>query len=275
MYTIYFSGVLRQLPDVAIHETVLDSGETFGLHNHDFYEIFYIAQGKVIHNLNDVSTIMEKGEFHFIYPDDAHGFIEISEEPSLIVNYSFTEEFLAEMLSRSYAERFVRKGKFSPSEMTQAEETLSMLTRVEISPRNDLNQKQALLQSFMQRILISRALEESNQEMNIPPWLKETVDALKNPEVMQEGIKGMVEFCGFTQEHLTRQLKKYYGRTPSQIVNTYRINSAKRLLSATKLSVLDISMQVGFENVSYFNRVFMDQTGLSPKAYRKQIYNLI
>ena len=48
-----------------------------------------------------------------------------------------------------------------------------------------------------------------------------------------------------------------------------RINKAKELLRNTNMDILDISSAVGFENQSYFTKIFRTHTGLTPRQYRQ------
>ena len=57
--------------------------------------------------------------------------------------------------------------------------------------------------------------------------------------------------------------------TPINYLNQYRLEYAKRLLLATSDSVISIAMNTGFENTSYFCRVFKRRYGNSPNKYRK------
>lgn len=68
-------------------------------------------------------------------------------------------------------------------------------------------------------------------------------------------------FCTFFKENL--------GRTLMQHINLLRIERASRLLRETDLSVLEISLNVGFENFSYFIKRFRAVYGCTPTDYRK------
>ncbi|HIU76306.1 MAG TPA: PocR ligand-binding domain-containing protein [Candidatus Pelethocola excrementipullorum] len=62
--------------------------------------------------------------------------------------------------------------------------------------------------------------------------------------------------------------KQCCGSSFKDYLNMVRIEESKRLLSNTSYSILDIAIAVGFENQSYFSKVFKKHTGLSPKQYR-------
>ncbi|MDB5765235.1 MAG: AraC family transcriptional regulator, partial [Collimonas fungivorans] len=63
--------------------------------------------------------------------------------------------------------------------------------------------------------------------------------------------------------------RKHTGMSFVQYVNRLRINVACELLMDGDASVTDICFQVGFNNVSNFNRQFLEQKGVSPSRFRK------
>lgn len=50
-----------------------------------------------------------------------------------------------------------------------------------------------------------------------------------------------------------------------------RIQRAKRMLSESKLPVIDVAANVGIEDQSYFSRLFKKETGMTPSAFRKKM----
>ena len=60
------------------------------------------------------------------------------------------------------------------------------------------------------------------------------------------------------------------GKPPMQYLNEYRVEKACALLENTAYSVTDAALAVGFDDASYFARVFKKQTGVSPRNYRKK-----
>ncbi len=70
--------------------------------------------------------------------------------------------------------------------------------------------------------------------------------------------------------HFCRKFKKCIGLTVMNYILKTRIISAKSLLEQTSLSVTEISGRCGFSSISYFCRVFKEDTGRSPLEYRKK-----
>ena len=67
---------------------------------------------------------------------------------------------------------------------------------------------------------------------------------------------------------LSREIKRRTGRTYTELLQERRLRQAAWLLTNTKQKVADIAIAVGYENVSYFHRIFQKRYGMSPKKYR-------
>ena len=67
---------------------------------------------------------------------------------------------------------------------------------------------------------------------------------------------------------LSREIKKCTGRTYTDLVQAKRLNQAAYLLRTTAMNVIDIAMAVGYDNISYFHRIFQKKYGVTPKKYR-------
>ena len=86
----------------------------------------------------------------------------------------------------------------------------------------------------------------------------------------QISVSEMADICYYSQSHFMKFFKASMGMGFTQYLNEYRLETASRLLLATSDSVLDIAMRTGFENLSYFNRIFKRKYGIAPGQYRKR-----
>lgn len=70
--------------------------------------------------------------------------------------------------------------------------------------------------------------------------------------------------------HIARSMKRVFGCTPQSYLQRYRVDQAKKLLLSTSLSIGAIAEEVGYSHFSYFSKQFAQETGMTPRAYRKQ-----
>jgi transcriptional regulator GlxA family with amidase domain len=72
--------------------------------------------------------------------------------------------------------------------------------------------------------------------------------------------------------NFNRRFKAASGETVVKYLQQVRVEAAKKELEDGKLSFDKVSTRVGYENVSFFRRIFKQSTGLSPLAYRKKFF---
>ncbi len=82
-------------------------------------------------------------------------------------------------------------------------------------------------------------------------------------------IADISDEIGLSQSHFMKYFKNTMGTSFIDYLNEYRLTMASRLLLASDSSILDIASEVGFENLSYFNRLFKKRFGTTPSNYRK------
>lgn len=74
----------------------------------------------------------------------------------------------------------------------------------------------------------------------------------------------------YNEKYLGRLFKSKTGYTIKEYCNTSKIEKAKDLLESTQMPISEVATKSGFNNVTYFNRVFRKLTGLSPWKYRNK-----
>ena len=82
-------------------------------------------------------------------------------------------------------------------------------------------------------------------------------------------INRMSHEAGLAERTLKRRFLQATRIPPNLYVQKVRIDKAKKLLLATSLSVKAIAYEVGYENVSFFVRLFREQVGQTPAQWRK------
>ncbi|NDW19653.1 AraC family transcriptional regulator [Dysgonomonas sp. 216] len=84
-------------------------------------------------------------------------------------------------------------------------------------------------------------------------------------------IHDLAEICCLTKDHFIRLFKKEMNCTPGKYINQKKIETAQLRILIDDVSIKDIAYGLGFDNVSYFNRLFTKITGERPGKYKKKI----
>jgi len=87
-------------------------------------------------------------------------------------------------------------------------------------------------------------------------------------------VQAMIERSGLTERSFTRRFKRATGMAPMEYVHTLRLEESKHLLETTAEPVEAVAEAVGYEDASFFGRLFRRQVGLTPTQYRKRFGGL-
>lgn len=107
-----------------------------------------------------------------------------------------------------------------------------------------------------------------NENHNYDPLIQNIKSYIREQMAYNVSLKELAEVFNYNEKYLGQLFKSRCGYSIKGYCNYIRIKQAKRMLTDTKLSVSKIAQQLGFSNVTYFDRVFRYYTGISPHTYR-------
>ena len=100
--------------------------------------------------------------------------------------------------------------------------------------------------------------------------IKTVLKYIENNYMHKIMIADVAELLDFSESHFMRYFKENMGTSFIDYLKEYRLTMAARLLLVSDASILTIAEEVGFDNLSYFNRAFKEHYEMSPSKYRKQ-----
>ena len=84
----------------------------------------------------------------------------------------------------------------------------------------------------------------------------------------------MIRISGLSDRTFNRRFAAATGMSPMDYVHTLRLEEAKQMLETTDDPVEAIANQVGYEDTSYFGRLFHRKVGITPAQYRRRFGSL-
>ena len=128
-----------------------------------------------------------------------------------------------------------------------------------------LYQMLAVLLAYHEKTL-SHDNEKTTEEDSINRMLSYIARWYMN-DIRLENIARAGQVC---RSRCCALFRSYLGLSPIRFLNTYRLSISKDLLLSTDRKIVDIATQCGFQNESYFIRLFSKQYGSTPRIYRQQ-----
>ena len=239
-------------------------------HDHDFFEVFLIESGKTNHWVNGVTQTLEPGQLVFIRPRDKHAFSADRTSGCKIINVMFRVETAAHLANR-YGETI--SGKFFDARAALPEQhTLSparFARAITVAQQlQTAQQSLARIEEFLLALTNRVANATSGATVAMPKWFAAACSSAQSQDVFRQGSAGFIEAAGRSHEHVCRTCKAVLGLTPSEYINQIRIDFAAQLLRTEEQSIDDVIDACGFDNSSYFYRLFKRQYGVTPRQYR-------
>lgn len=241
-----------------------------GLHQHDYYEFTIVLTGRYYQEINGKKVLLERGDFVFI-PIGSHHQSFYDFGVTRILNMGISKAFFDKHYLPLLPAYFVASQVYALKN-----EFLSYIESVISS----LNFRHTEFNEFIEIVTFNvvnrlRHYREDRIEDDIPLWLKDAIDGMHDKSRFGENaLANMVQLSGKSQEYLTRATRRYYDKTPMQIIHDIRINFAKKQLEITNYSVTDIAFDAGYSSPSLFIKTFKKITSLTPNSYRKNLYSI-
>ena len=95
---------------------------------------------------------------------------------------------------------------------------------------------------------------------------------MAGPEQFAGGTVALARLAGRSPSHVARVAVRWYGQTPTEIVNTARMGFSARQLAETSRPIMEIALDCGLNNLSHFYALFRRRFGVSPRRYRLQAH---
>lgn len=254
------------------------------LHWHREFEIIIIKKGSGIVTVNFQKYQVSSGDIIIAPPGSLHS---IEGNENVTMNYEnilFSKELLTfpendltwdEFLLPFFSGELSIRTKISHGKKVhgQLSEIIDYLD--DICDKRPYGYQLAVKGAIMQIIYLLITNPPSQEDVTAVDKSKEKIKSIiryisthYTEEITIDEIAG---YCHYSPSHFMKFFKAHTGMSFINYLNDYRVTEARTMLANTTDSILDISLQCGFTNLSNFNRIFKRKYGISPRQMRKQL----
>ncbi len=259
--------------------------KSVSLHWHEDAEIIYIKKGHGVVGVDLVNYRVSAGDIVFVLPGHLHSIEALSGSRMEYENIIFEMDFLSSRLpERMYSEYFtpLLNGELefpvliSPETTEKYADAAHFLDMADACCRDKAQAYEIAVKGYLFcffSALFSGCKRVTNDDEKDNGNLDKLKLVLKYIEEHYDetiSIDDMAKLCCFSSSHFMRFFKQTMNQTFTVYLNEYRMSKAANLLVASGATILEIAQETGFDNLSYFNRLFKRTYGVTPGEYRKR-----
>lgn len=264
-------------------------------HGHEFVELVYVVRGCAVHQFQGSDYAVHAGDVFIINPGEVHAYlvepgnqleiINVLFMPSLISDALLSDLEITGSMDYFYVHPFLKHDvRFNRRLNLQGQDAAAVLALLEsmireVGVRHPGHKTIIRLQMVELLVLLSRyysLMQRQTRPHPSPRQLERELAARRiygylerncEKKLTLESLSGLFNV---SSRQLNRLMHEEYGKSVFDALHEIRIERAKHLLLETDEKVISVATMVGYEDQSFFNRLFVRHVGCSPSQYRQE-----
>lgn len=255
-------------------------------HWHDEFELGYVTKGSLIYKTNHHEYKLQEGDAIFINSGVLH-YLHVIVEPKDInlyvqfLNTSFLDGKPDSSLYKKYTAPVINQKEFDalPFYHTKKED-LHCLRLIQEAAKIEQNQDlffELKLKNLFSTLWESIYYRAQNQVSSEPSYnlqedirIKQMMLFIEEHYSQRLSVLQIANSVPISERECYRIFQNRLHQTPTDFLINFRLKKAQEFLINTQKSILEIALETGFGNSSYFGKLFKQQYHCSPREYRQQ-----
>lgn len=255
----------------------------FPKHSHNYVEVMYMCTGSTRHVINGDDMVLRAGELLFLNQNATQEIYPAGEE-DIGINFIILPGFFDYALRMMDGEdntlrRFV-------IDCLKGEDNQASYMHFKVA---DILPVQNLVENLIWTLMNHQQNKRNMNQVTMGLLLLQILNHLDTVEtdMQNDGQKLVMSVLNFIEERykdgelsdlakelhydlywLSKEIKKKTGQNFTDLLQAKRLSQAAYLLTHTAMTISDIAIAVGYENVSYFHRIFYKKYEMTPRQYR-------
>ena len=269
----------RDFPYACYHVTDKHPRYNMIHHWHNECELVLVRSGSLILTIDGKERFLSEGDCTFIVGGSMHGGIPDNCVYDCLV-FDLAALLRCSKLCISAIQPILNHEKSLPSVFPKDSETSGYMTEIIDAMLAQEPSYEFFVQGKM--LCMLGGIVKSNacaEEKEFPTAdirkihkFKKVLSFIEQHYREQITLDQMAQQCGMNRNYFCRAFKEYTKKTPIEYLNYYRIESACEQISGTEDKLVEISKNCGFNDYSYFIKVFKSQKGATPRDYCRRSF---
>lgn len=261
-------------------------------HGHEFIELVFVVHGQGVHIFQGNHYNIHAGDVFIINPGETHAYSVESGGSMEIINCLFMPSFIPDALLQEleitasmdyfyvhpFLKQDVRFNHYLNLNGQEASSVLALLENMirELNSRGPGHTTLIRLQMVELLVLLSRyyAYMQSHRIHKSPRQSERVMMARRisgylerhfDKKITLQALSGLFNV---STRQLNRLVREEFGKSVFDLLHEIRIERAKRMLLESDQKVIYIATMVGYDDPSFFSRLFVRYAGCSPREYR-------
>ena len=246
--------------------------ETIVPHLHDFEELIIITEGGLEHFVDFTVEEVNAPAVCYISMGKTHKLLPKSDLRGWVINYK--NEFVPESNLHFYS-NFLTSASIPMQEgacLNRYTSLCEIINAEYVLEQPDLTTIRHLLQALISMIEAERKrnipvdnASKATQITTFNSFLKILEDNFRR----DEGVSFYANKMNMTERNLNIICRNNFQKSVSEIIETRKLIEAKQLLLHSEKTISEIGFDIGYNEKSYFTRVFHNKLGITPSRFRE------
>lgn len=251
-------------------------------HWHNDMEIIYIKKGQGQITIDLAPIVVHEGDIVVVPPGQLHAIEQFENQSMEYENIMFqlnmlmavqrdicTDGFFQPLLQRQIGiwNHYTPDSSIYPV-LSGCLNTMDNICKT-FAPGYELAVKGQLFTFFHSLFSFIREPLPSHENKSLDR-LKDILKYVETNYSDKISIADAADICGFSQSHFMKFFKNNMAVSFTDYLNDYRLTMAARLLISSSDAIVNVAAETGFDNLSYFNRLFKRKYGCTPTAFRNR-----
>lgn len=236
---------------------------------HEEYVIFIVLSGKYLFKENDKSMEVGKGNAILVRPGQSLKCENVEMEQGTFLWFGITGNSIENIVKQI---GFSNNSVIKLSNTDEIDEKIMELLQCKSNSLSNELKRQSCFYSLL-ALLIEKSefeVKEDRIEKAESLYVNQAVEIIMENCDKKIKVNDIAKQIGINRSYLTNLFKKEMGISPQNFIIEYRLERAAQLLKETNRSMVDVALEVGYNDSLAFSKAFKQKYGMSPSKYRKE-----